>query len=60
MSKTSDKEILQTDLKDVAPVTRGKVRDIYDLGNRLLIVARPIFASQATSLRVHRQACRML
>ena len=34
-----DQEILETDLKGVAPVARGKVRDIYDLGGRLLIVA---------------------
>jgi phosphoribosylaminoimidazole-succinocarboxamide synthase len=31
--------ILQTTLAGRAPDRRGKVRDIYDLGDRLLIVA---------------------
>lgn len=39
MSDMKEKEIFQTDLNDVAPVSRGKVRDIYDLGDTLLIVA---------------------
>lgn len=34
-----DKVILQTDFKGLGPVKRGKVRDIYDLGKELLIVA---------------------
>jgi len=31
--------LLETDLGDLKPVARGKVRDIYDLGELLLIVA---------------------
>jgi phosphoribosylaminoimidazole-succinocarboxamide synthase len=31
--------LFQTDIKEVPLLKRGKVRDIYDLGNRLLIVA---------------------
>jgi phosphoribosylaminoimidazole-succinocarboxamide synthase len=31
--------LLQTDLPDVAFVKRGKVRDIYDLGDHLLLIA---------------------
>ncbi|HEO70339.1 MAG TPA: phosphoribosylaminoimidazolesuccinocarboxamide synthase [Candidatus Hydrogenedentes bacterium] len=31
--------LCETQLPDAGPVTRGKVRDIYDLGDRLLIVA---------------------
>ncbi len=31
--------LLQTDIPDVPLLARGKVRDIYDLGDRLLIVA---------------------
>ncbi|GAB4323629.1 MAG: phosphoribosylaminoimidazolesuccinocarboxamide synthase [Candidatus Zixiibacteriota bacterium] len=31
--------LLETDLGDLKPVSRGKVRDIYDLGEMLLIVA---------------------
>lgn len=34
-----DQVILQTDLRGLGPVKRGKVRDIYDLGEELLIVA---------------------
>jgi phosphoribosylaminoimidazole-succinocarboxamide synthase len=34
-----DKAILETALPDYAPTARGKVRDIYDLGDKLLIVA---------------------
>lgn len=32
-------EILQTDLGDVPLMTRGKVRDVYDLDDKFLIVA---------------------
>ncbi|HOP86688.1 MAG TPA: phosphoribosylaminoimidazolesuccinocarboxamide synthase [Syntrophorhabdaceae bacterium] len=31
--------IKETSLKDLGPLKRGKVRDVYDLGDRLLIVA---------------------
>lgn len=31
--------ILSTDFKDMSLVTRGKVRDIYDLGDKLLIIS---------------------
>jgi phosphoribosylaminoimidazole-succinocarboxamide synthase len=31
--------LFQTDIKEVPLLKRGKVRDIYDLGNRLLIIA---------------------
>ncbi len=31
--------VLQTDIPELGPVKRGKVRDIYDLGDKLLIVA---------------------
>lgn len=31
--------LLETDLKDVGKCRRGKVRDVYDLGDQLLIVA---------------------
>jgi phosphoribosylaminoimidazole-succinocarboxamide synthase len=31
--------LVETNLGDLKPVARGKVRDIYDLGDRLLIVA---------------------
>lgn len=31
--------VIETNLKDLGPVKRGKVRDVYDLGDRLLIVA---------------------
>ncbi len=31
--------LLETDLKNVGPCRKGKVRDVYDLGDRLLIVA---------------------
>jgi len=37
MSQTGP--VFNTDLPGLAPATRGKVRDIYDLGERLLIVA---------------------
>src|SRR5512133_2639066 len=33
------KPLLQTDLPGVALWRRGKVRDVYDLGERLLVVA---------------------
>lgn len=35
----SNKVVMQTDFKDLGPVKRGKVRDVYDLGNALLIVS---------------------
>jgi len=38
MNPMSD-EILETDLGDVPLMVRGKVRDVYDLGDKLLIVA---------------------
>ena len=31
--------ILTTEFKEIAPARRGKVRDIYDFGDKLLIVA---------------------
>lgn len=31
--------IIETDFKDLGPVKRGKVRDVYSLGNSLLIVS---------------------
>lgn len=31
--------VLETDLKELGPVKRGKVRDVYDLGDDLLIVS---------------------
>jgi phosphoribosylaminoimidazole-succinocarboxamide synthase len=31
--------VLQTELKDITPIKRGKVRDIYDVGEHLLIIA---------------------
>ena len=31
--------VIQTDIKEIPLISRGKVRDIYDLGDRLLIVA---------------------
>lgn len=31
--------VIETDLKGLGPVKRGKVRDVYDLGNTLLIVS---------------------
>jgi len=31
--------VLETNLPDLSLLNRGKVRDIYDLGDRLLIVA---------------------
>jgi len=34
-----EKALFQTDIKEVPLLKRGKVRDIYDLGDRLLIVA---------------------
>jgi phosphoribosylaminoimidazole-succinocarboxamide synthase len=35
----SEPVILNTDFKDLTLLSRGKVRDIYDLGNMLLIIA---------------------
>src|SRR3989337_3025465 len=35
----TDKVILETNFEGLGPVKRGKVRDIYDLGEQLLIVA---------------------
>jgi phosphoribosylaminoimidazole-succinocarboxamide synthase len=34
-----DEVILETQLPDIKPYSTGKVRDIYDLGDRLLIIA---------------------
>jgi len=34
-----DKALIQTDIKEIPLLKRGKVRDIYDLGDKLLIVA---------------------
>ncbi|UCD17771.1 MAG: phosphoribosylaminoimidazolesuccinocarboxamide synthase [Candidatus Zixiibacteriota bacterium] len=34
-----EKEILQTEIKEYPLFTRGKVRDVYDLGDKLLIVS---------------------
>ncbi|MGB2632636.1 MAG: phosphoribosylaminoimidazolesuccinocarboxamide synthase [Candidatus Acidiferrum sp.] len=40
MSTTSAAKVIrETNFAGIAPVARGKVRDIYDLGDRLLIVA---------------------
>ena len=40
MSTTSAAKVIrETHFAGIAPVARGKVRDIYDLGDRLLIVA---------------------
>lgn len=39
MSHTTEPVITQTDLSQLGPVRRGKVRDIYDLGDSLLLVA---------------------
>ncbi|MEZ5358498.1 MAG: phosphoribosylaminoimidazolesuccinocarboxamide synthase [Candidatus Zixiibacteriota bacterium] len=33
------KEVLTTDIKEFPLLSRGKVRDVYDLGDRLLIIA---------------------
>jgi phosphoribosylaminoimidazole-succinocarboxamide synthase len=38
MSNTELKALLQTQLGDLKPTRRGKVRDIYDLGENLLMV----------------------
>jgi phosphoribosylaminoimidazole-succinocarboxamide synthase len=35
----STSAVIQTDIKEIPLISRGKVRDIYDLGDRLLIVA---------------------
>lgn len=35
----TDKSVYQTDFKELQLIGRGKVRDIYDLGDQLLIVA---------------------
>lgn len=34
-----EKEVLRTDIKEYSLFSRGKVRDVYDLGDQLLIVA---------------------
>jgi phosphoribosylaminoimidazole-succinocarboxamide synthase len=34
-----EKEVLQTDIKEYPLFSRGKVRDVYDLGDKLLIIA---------------------
>ncbi len=39
MSKTMDSVVLQTDIKEYPLTWRGKVRDIYDLGDSLLFIA---------------------
>ncbi|MGB7847761.1 MAG: phosphoribosylaminoimidazolesuccinocarboxamide synthase [Candidatus Acidiferrum sp.] len=40
MSTTSETKVIrETNFTGIAPAARGKVRDIYDLGDRLLIVA---------------------
>ena len=39
MNEKASTAIHSTDLKGVELKARGKVRDIYDLGNELLIVA---------------------
>jgi len=39
VSANAGSVVVQTDLGNLKPVGRGKVRDIYDLGERLLIVA---------------------
>ncbi|MCS6861622.1 MAG: phosphoribosylaminoimidazolesuccinocarboxamide synthase [Abditibacteriales bacterium] len=39
MIHTESQALLQTQLGDLKPARRGKVRDIYDLGEHLLIVA---------------------
>jgi len=36
---SATKVIRETNFSGISPAARGKVRDIYDLGNRLLIVA---------------------
>src|SRR5271157_6091901 len=38
-ASSAAKVIRETDFPGLAPAARGKVRDIYDLGDRLLIVA---------------------
>src|ERR1700739_1020887 len=40
MKKSEDRPVvLETRLKDLGPKKQGKVRDIYDLGDKLLLVA---------------------
>ena len=39
VSATAAKVIRETNFAGISPIARGKVRDIYDLGDRLLIVA---------------------
>jgi phosphoribosylaminoimidazole-succinocarboxamide synthase len=39
VSATAAKVIRETNFAGISPIARGKVRDIYDLGERLLIVA---------------------
>ena len=39
MSSSAPSTVYQTELTDVRLKARGKVRDVYDLGHRLLIVA---------------------
>ena len=34
-----EKALLETDIKEYPLFSRGKVRDVYDLGDKLLIVA---------------------
>ena len=39
MPHTNESVIIRTDLSQLGPVRRGKVRDIYDLGDSILLVA---------------------
>ena len=39
MTAESDSVLLSTDLGGLPPPFRGKVRDVYDLGDELLIVS---------------------
>ena len=39
MSLTKTEVVLTTDIKEYPLARRGKVRDIYDMGDRLLFVA---------------------
>ena len=39
MPVTSSTPLLETNLEDVKPIARGKVRDIYDAGEHLLFIA---------------------
>ncbi len=39
MGATAAKVVRETNFAGISPIARGKVRDIYDLGDRLLIIA---------------------